>query len=129
VIQELKAFKDYKGRNGDPGDSNVLTIGTVESGVQASASITGTSPNQVLNLVLPKGDTGDAFTYDDFTEEQLADLKGETGDIGATGNGIANITKTGTSGLIDTYTITYTNGNTTTYTVKNGEKRRYRCKW
>lgn len=97
--------------------------------MQASASITGTSPNQVLNLVLPKGDTGDAFTYDDFTEEQLADLKGETGDTGATGNGIANITKTGTSGLTDTYTITYTNGNTTTYTVKNGEKRRYRCKW
>ncbi len=82
-----------------------------------------------MNLVLPKGDTGDAFTYDEFTEEQLADLKGETGDTGATGNGISSITKTGTSGLVDTYTITYTNGNTSIYTVTNGEKRRYRCKW
>jgi len=27
-----------------------------------------------------KGDTGDAFTYDDFTPEQLAGLKGDTGD-------------------------------------------------
>lgn len=39
----------------------------------------------------PKGDTGaagakgDAFTYDDFTPEQLAALKGEKGDKGDTG--------------------------------------------
>lgn len=54
---------------------------------------------------------------------------GRDGATGATGNGILTINKTGTSGLVDTYTITYTNGNTTTYTVKNGEKRRYWCKW
>lgn len=29
-----------------------------------------------------KGDKGDAFTYDDFTPEQLAELKGERGDDG-----------------------------------------------
>ena len=33
----------------------------------------------------PKGDTGDAFTYDDFTPEQLAALKGDTGDTGPAG--------------------------------------------
>lgn len=54
---------------------------------------------------------------------------GRDGATGATGNGISNIAKTSTSGLTDTYTITYTNGNTTTYNVKNGEKRRYWCKW
>ena len=48
-------------------------------------------------------------------------LKGETGATGATGNGIASISKTGSSGLIDTYTITYTNGNTATFTVTNGQ--------
>ena len=32
-----------------------------------------------------KGDTGDAFTYGDFTPEQLASLKGETGDTGPAG--------------------------------------------
>ena len=32
-----------------------------------------------------KGDKGDAFTYSDFTAEQLAALKGEKGDTGATG--------------------------------------------
>ena len=32
-----------------------------------------------------KGDKGDAFTYSDFTPEQLAALKGEKGDTGAQG--------------------------------------------
>lgn len=39
---------------------------------------------------------------------------------GATGNGIISIAKTGTSGLVDTYTITFTNGTTSTFTVTNG---------
>jgi len=39
---------------------------------------------------------------------------------GADGKGITSITKTGTSGLIDTYTITYTDGTTSTFTVTNG---------
>lgn len=40
---------------------------------------------------------------------------------GSAGNGIASITKTGTSGLVDTYTITYTDTTTTTFTITNGE--------
>ena len=46
---------------------------------------------------------------------------GATGATGATGNGIASIAKSGTAGLVDTYTITYTNGQTSTFTVTNGE--------
>lgn len=42
------------------------------------------------------------------------------GDKGDTGNGISSIAKTGTAGLVDTYTITYTDGTTSTYTVTNG---------
>ena len=45
------------GATGPAGPANALTIGTVTSGT-AAATITGTSPNQVLNLVLQKGDTG-----------------------------------------------------------------------
>jgi len=45
---------------GPAGPSNVLGIGTVSGGTTASATITGTSPSQTLNLVLPKGDTGSA---------------------------------------------------------------------
>ena len=42
-------------------------------------------------------------------------LKGEPG------NGISSITKTNTEGLVDTYTITFTDGTTTTFTVTNGK--------
>ena len=50
----------YDGTDGTNGANNTLTIGTVSSGASPSATITGESPNQVLNLVLPKGDTGEA---------------------------------------------------------------------
>lgn len=48
-------------------------------------------------------------------------LKGETGDTGDTGNGIESIEKTSTSGLVDTYTITYTDGTETTFDLTNGQ--------
>lgn len=48
------------------------------------------------------------------------DLGKVVGDDGEAGNGIASITKTGTSGLVDTYTITFDDGSTTTFTVTNG---------
>ena len=37
------------------------------------------------------------------------------------GKGISRITKTGTSGLVDTYTITFSDGATSTFTVTNGK--------
>ena len=52
------------------------------------------------------------LTFADGTQEtvQTSGLKG-----------IVSIAKTGTSGLIDTYTITYTDGTTSTFTVTNGD--------
>lgn len=47
------------GPQGPSGPANVLTIGSVTSGKVASATITGEAPNQVLNLVLEKGDKGE----------------------------------------------------------------------
>lgn len=50
---------------GPAGPANSLSIGTVdtlETGVPATASISGTAPTQTLNLGLPKGDTGTAAT-------------------------------------------------------------------
>ena len=59
-------------------------------------------------------------------EEVYAILKKQIqsggGTPGPAGVGIQKIEKTGTDGLVDTYTITYTNGQTTTYTIKNGEQ-------
>lgn len=45
---------------------------------------------------------------------------GEQGILGARGIGISSIQKTATSVLEDTYTITFTDNNTTTFQVKNG---------
>lgn len=46
------------GPTGATGPANSLSIGTVTSGASPSATITGTAPNQTLNLTLQKGDTG-----------------------------------------------------------------------
>lgn len=43
------------------------------------------------------------------------------GPQGETGNGISSIEKTATDGLVDTYTITFTDGTTATFTVTNGK--------
>ena len=53
-----KGDKGDKCEAGEAGPANTLSIGTVSPGDTASATITGTSPSQVLNLVLPKGDKG-----------------------------------------------------------------------
>jgi len=44
---------------GEPGPANTLSIGTVVTGIPSSATITGTSPNQILNLVLERGPAGE----------------------------------------------------------------------
>lgn len=55
-----------------------------------------------------------------MTEYDLGKVVGEDGQQGEDGVGIASISKTGSSGLVDTYTITYTDGDTDTFTVTNG---------
>ena len=77
---------------------------TGTTGPQGPQGIQGeTGPAGPTGPEGPKGDTG------------------ATGSTGATGNGILSITKTGTSGLVDTYTIAFTNGTSTTFTVTNGQ--------
>lgn len=50
---------------------------------------------------------------------QIIEMLGEIRDT--TKHNIASIEKTGTEGLVDTYTITFIDGSTQTYTVTNGE--------
>ena len=54
-------------------------------------------------------------------EGAIIGVKGDKGDTGDTGNGIQSVTKTSTSGRVDTYTILYTNGTTSTFAVTNGK--------
>lgn len=66
------------------------------------------------------------YTYTDgtfsSTTPAVQGVYGDKGDTGATGTSITGIAKTGTSGLVDTYTVTMSNGTTTTFTVTNGSE-------
>lgn len=55
AAEKAEKAVDTPGRVGPP---NVLKIGAVTSGAAAKAEVTGTAPEQTLNLTLPKGDTG-----------------------------------------------------------------------
>lgn len=65
-----------EGPVGPAGPANVLQIGAVAGGLTADASITGTTPSQDLNLVLPKGDTGPKGDKGDPGGAAWADITG-----------------------------------------------------
>lgn len=78
--------KGDTGATGATGPANVLTIGSVTSGKVASATITGEAPNQVLNLVLEKGDKGEQGKQGIQGEQGKQGKQGIQGEIGPQGN-------------------------------------------
>lgn len=102
------------GPQGPSGSAATIAVGNVTSGSSASVVNSGTSSAAVFDFVLPKGDKGDT---------------GSAGPTGPTGNGISSITKTGTVGLVDTYTIAFTDGTSTTFTVTNGQDGSSNVQW
>lgn len=77
-----------------------------------------------INVTMRGSEIGINRTPNDnlpFSDVKVLLKKGEAG------NGIQSIVKTGTSGNIDTYTITYDDGNTTTFTVTNGLYALFEC--
>lgn len=59
--QDFVSFVDAFGGKGPDGPKNTLTIGTVTTGAIGSAlvvTITGSSPNQVIDLTVPRGGPG-----------------------------------------------------------------------
>lgn len=68
-------------------------------------------------------ESSDDLTTDDIIqglEENVIYLNAQAFIAGADGRGIEGIQKTGTSGLVDTYTIYYTDNTTSTFQVTNG---------
>lgn len=84
---------------GPQGPAATIAVGdttTLQPGNNATVTNSGTSGAAVFNFGIPHGATG------------------------ATGNGIASISKTGSAGLVDTYRILYTSGEHFDFTVTNG---------
>ena len=81
-----------KGDKGDTGPANTLEIGSVTSGAVASASITGDAPNQVLNLVLQKGDKGNKGEQGEQGKQGIQGEIGPQGNPGADAPTITDIT-------------------------------------
>lgn len=74
-----KGDKGDKGDRGEVGATPQMGIGTVQTlpaGSEATASMSGTTENPLLNLGIPKGDKGDKGDTGE---------KGDKGDTGATG--------------------------------------------
>lgn len=80
------------GPQGAVGPANVLTIGSVTSGKVASATITGEAPNQVLNLVLEKGDKGETGSQGEQGKQGPQGEQGQQGPQGTPGADAPTIT-------------------------------------
>lgn len=106
---------NIKGDKGDKGDGITVKLSAEECTNVNECYIDSDGHLQILV----------GFTEDgNKIWQDSGEIKGPKGDPGSTGpagNGISRIEKTSSEELIDTYTIHFTNGTTTTFSVTNGE--------
>ena len=101
-----------KGDTGDPGDTWYTHI-RYSARDPVSDSDIKTQADDWMGIYSGTSSTAPT-TYTSYTWFKI---KGETGD---TGTSITSVTKTGTSGLVDTYTVVFSDSTSTTFTVTNG---------
>ena len=106
VVQAVKATED--GTIEKKWSTTLNKIGQVLEGLEVDETIEQENPD-IIEQILTRLD-------------ELEENGGGGGTPGKDGVGISNIAKTGTAGLVDTYTITLTNNTTYTFTVTNGAK-------
>lgn len=100
-------------------DRSLKGSGTAPSGVQdwlerAEEVLEGVEAAEIHQPMI--GLDGYWYKWDQEAQQYVStNVKAQ----GQDGKGIVSIAKTGTSGNVDTYTITFTDGTTTTYTVTN----------
>lgn len=86
--QGIQGIQGIQGEKGEIGLTPNFSIGIVKKSEEASANITGTAENPILNLNLPKGDTGDIGPQGPKGEQGIPGPQGEPGikgDIGDKG--------------------------------------------
>lgn len=102
--------------NENPGSGSGSSSGGSTNVISAEASVQTLEPDQRATVSASFNALTGLLTF------LFGIPKGAPGEKGDDGIGIASISKTETSGLTDTYTITYTDGTTDTITVTNGAK-------
>ena len=142
ITNALQAAKDSGAFDGADGEAATVAVSrtvTLPSGSDASVSNEGTNTNARLVFGIPRGAKGDPGERGGSGVYVLADGETES-DIPTDaevalfpsgedlhildGRGIVSITRTtgnGTSGSTDTYTIAYSDGTTSSFTVYNGK--------
>ncbi len=150
VTQWLASLAGAKGETPTIGDNGNWFIGGEDSGVKATGEkgATGVGISGIAKTASDGGTDTYTVTYTDSTTSTftvtngvsptvsisedgywcIGGVKGEVkalGEDGTDGRGIASIAKTSSENNIDTYTITYTDATTSTFTVTNGEDGEY----
>lgn len=115
ALELLSRNPPYIGENGDWYVFNKETLQYEDSGVDASITVT------IADITMIAVDAQPYVTNTGTNTDPVFHLYLPRSPQGETGNGIDRIEKTSTSGLVDTYTIYYTDGATWTYTVTNGQ--------
>lgn len=115
ALELLSKNPPYIGENGNWYVFNTETSQYEDSGVDASITVS------IADITMIAVDATPYVTNTGTNTDPIFHLYIPRAPQGETGNGIDRIAKTGTSGLVDTYTIYYTDGTTTTYTVTNGQ--------
>ena len=113
ALTQLSQNPPYIGANGNWWIWDTNTSAFVDSGVDASISV------QIADVTALAPDAAPYVTNTGTDTDPIFHLFIPRGQTGQNGVGISSIAKTGTSGNVDTYTITLTDGSTYTFTVTN----------
>lgn len=108
-LQDLNEHTPYIGANGNWWVWNVTQKVYEDTGVDASISV------QIADITMLDPDQTPYVTNTGTNTDPIFHL------YTPRGTGISSITKTSSAGLVDTYTITYSDGRTTTFNVVNGK--------
>lgn len=126
ILQEVLRLRKYLEENpirnifyiDDEYDSSTLAYDVSKVNTPSELDVTVSADDLLMfnnGYIALVDSVGDLYvTIDGDSAQEFIGRQGETG------VGISSITKTGTSGLVDTYTIAFTNGTTSTFTVTNG---------
>lgn len=122
---------DFSGARGFTGHTPQLSIGTTttgSAGTAASVSLTEDgidadgNPKYKINFTIPRGDKGEPFTYDDFTEEQITNLQKPATDAAAIANRAAENANTAATNANDKASLANTAAQTANTAASNADQ-------